>query len=382
MTSSAIKKMYAFVGSFAMTMSAQAPAIAQAQETLISSTPLAGAPAGSSAYRIRYYTTDLSGRRREVTGAVIVPNGPAPARGRDVVAWTHGAAGIAESCAPSDSPNLYRSIAGMTGMLERGYVIVAADYQGLGSKGPHPFLVGESAARTVLDAVRATRQLPTAALTGRYAVWGESQGGHTALATGQIAKSYAPDLTLVAVAAAAPPTDLKANLTGGKNGPVRALLTSYTAQSWSKYYGLPLSSVVGPVGQDLIQRLAKNCVSLDGVPLRTKIGLVRLVGQLRGVDLSQQPRWASLLSRNSIKPIASATPMLIAQGSADDVVAPAVTRKFVNAMCARGQRLRFVSIDQGDHFTIGAKSATATLDWLAAMFAGVTPPDDCPSLVG
>ena len=356
------------------------PSVAQTPRTLISASPLANAPTGSSAYRISYYSTNLSGRRHEVTGAVIIPNGPPPVQGRNVIAWAHGTSGVAENCGPSSSPDLYRSIAGLPDMLQRGYVVVAADYEGLGSAGTHPYLVGDSAARTIIDAVRAVRELPAAATTDRYAVWGESQGGHSALATGQIAARYAPDLKLVAVAAAAPPTDLKANLTGGSNGPVRALLTAYTAASWSKYYNIPLATVVRPVGQDLIKRLARNCVSLDGVALRTKIGIARLAAQLRKVDISKQPRWAELLRRNSIQPEVIRTPLLIAQGTADAVVAPAVTRNFAKALCAKGQRIRFVSIEKGDHFSIGARSATATIDWMAAMFAGVDPPDDCAAV--
>lgn len=354
-------------------------ASAEALPVLISAVPLTGGPSGALAYRIRYYSTDTQGRRREVTGAVMTPDGPAPAGGRDVIAWAHGTSGVAESCAPSTSPDLYRSIAGLDAMLQRGYVVVAADYVGLGSTGPHPFLVGESAGRTVIDAVRAARELPAAATTDRYAVWGESQGGHTALATGQIAAQYAPDLKLVAIAAAAPPTNLKANLTGGSNGPVKALLTAYTVQSWSQYYGIPLATIVKPLSQQLIQQLAIDCVSLDGVTLRTKIGLLRLARQLRGVDISKQPQWAELLNRNSISPVASDTPILIAQGTSDTVVAPSVTRAFVKALCANGQRVRYVPIENGDHFTIGARTATATLDWLSAMFAGAAQSDDCPA---
>lgn len=362
-------------------LAAAAPAEAQDIKVLVSAAPLAGAPVGASAYRIRYWTTDLRGRRREVSGAVIAPNGLTPVGGRNVIAWAHGTSGIATSCAPSESPDLYRSIAGLTDILQRGFTVVAADYEGLGSPGPHPYLVGESAARTVLDAVRAAREMKSVSTTNRFAVWGESQGGQTALATGQIAARYAPDLRLIAIAAAAPPTDLKANLTGGGNGPVKALLTAYTSESWSKYYSISLSTLIKPLGQDLIHRLAKNCVALDGVALRTKIGLVRLTRQLHRVDLSRQQPWADLLRRNSIQPIASATPLLIAQGTADAVVEPSVTQRFARALCENGQRLRYVAVDKGDHFTIGARTATTTIDWLAAMFAGASEADDCPALM-
>jgi len=37
--------------------------------------------------------------------------------------------------------------------------VVFTDYPGLGTPGPHPYLVGESEGRAVLDSIRATRQL-------------------------------------------------------------------------------------------------------------------------------------------------------------------------------------------------------------------------------
>src|SRR3546814_18250510 len=71
---------------------------------------------------------------------------------------------------------------------------------------------------SVLGAVRGAREVPGAAAGSTFAVGGESQGGHAALWTAISARSYAPDLTLVATAAAAPPTDLAANLREGKIG--------------------------------------------------------------------------------------------------------------------------------------------------------------------
>ena len=42
-------------------------------------------------------------------------------------------------------------------LLSQGYVVVATDYPGLGTDGIHPYLIGESAGRAVLDSVRAAR---------------------------------------------------------------------------------------------------------------------------------------------------------------------------------------------------------------------------------
>ena len=61
-------------------------------------------------------------------------------------------------------------------MVERGYAVAATDYPGLGTPGPHPYLVGVSEARAVLDpAPRAARTMPGVGGSDRFAVWGHSQ---------------------------------------------------------------------------------------------------------------------------------------------------------------------------------------------------------------
>jgi alpha-beta hydrolase superfamily lysophospholipase len=353
-----------------------APLAAQ-QGAVVRSTPIAGAPAGASAYRVQYRSSDKDGRPIVVSGAVIVPVGSAPAGGRPVVVWAHGASGVAEGCGLSDKPGLFAQIAGLKEMLAAGYVVSAPDYQGLGNPGPHPFLVGTASAHSVLDAVRAARAMPGARTSTRYALWGESLGAYSVLWSGKLAARYAPELTLVGVAAAAPPTDIKANLTGGTNAAVRAFLTAYAGESWSKVYGLPLTSVVRPATATLITAIARNCVTLDGFKLRTKIGMLRLAHQLRNVDFSASPRWAALMAQNSLTPDGLAVPLLIAQGSKDAIVAPAVTKRFVDRLCAARATVRYVPIAGGDHVSVAKSSATVTTAWLQQRFAGAPAASDC-----
>ena len=344
---------------------------------LVAAVSIAGAPEGARAYRVVYHSADSGGRAIDVTGVVIIPAGEPPAAGRDIVAWAHGTSGIADDCAPSTNSWLFSSIAGLASLLQQGYIVAATDYQGLGGPGPHPYLVGPSAAHSVLDAVRAAREVPLASASTRFAVWGESQGGHATLWTAQVAASYAPELQLMGAAAAAPPVDLAANLTGNENATVRALSTAYAGASWSEVYDIPLSTITGSTGQDLIRRLAKNCVTLDGFKMRTKIGLVRLTRQLRGVNLNESPRWAEQMRSNSVLPRNFGVPLLVAQGSADLIVSPTVTRKFVTEVCHIGQPVRFLQLAGGDHITIAKRTAATTIDWIADRFAGRAVPDDC-----
>ena len=170
---------------------------------------MAGGPFNADAYRVLYRSTGLHGEPIAVSGVVIVPKGVPPAGGRPIVAWAHPTTGIVDRCAPSLARAFFRSVQGLQDMMNRGYAVAATDYPGLGTPGVHPYLVGESEARAVIDSVRAARSVPGVGDGRSFAVWGHSQGGQAALFTGLLASTYAPDLNLVGVAAAAPATELR-----------------------------------------------------------------------------------------------------------------------------------------------------------------------------
>jgi acetyl esterase/lipase len=206
--------------------------------------------------------------------------------------------------------------------------------------------------------------------------WGESQGGHAALWTGQLATREGEGLRLLGVAAGAPPTDLAANLRQASDPNARTLLTALAVQSWSQYYGVPLR-IGRPRTPGIIQRLARNCVSVDSGPkLGAVLGILALRQDLRRVDLAQTPPWASYVAANSTTPI-SRVPILIAQTRADPFVAPAVTRGFGRRLCANRVRVRFVDLPGKDHATTARQSAAQTLAWIDGRFAGASAPSDC-----
>ena len=74
-----------------------------------------------------------------------------------------------------------QQMAGLRQLIEQGAVVAATDYPGLGTTGPHPYLVGDSEARAVIDSVRAAHNLPGAETGNSFAVWGHSQGGQASL---------------------------------------------------------------------------------------------------------------------------------------------------------------------------------------------------------
>ena len=117
-----------------------------------------GGPGGGDAFRILYRSTGLTGEPIAVSGAIFIPKGAALADGRNVIAWAHPTSGVVEDCAPSLMPDVSGMIWGLADMLRQGYVVVATDYPGLGVPGMiHPYLIGVSEGRAVLDSVRAAR---------------------------------------------------------------------------------------------------------------------------------------------------------------------------------------------------------------------------------
>ena len=366
-----------------VSVSAGLPAAAQQPGVLLSSIPMRNAPPGMQAWQIRYTSTNDRGRAEDVTGVVVAPTSPPSRMGRPVLAWAHGTWGVADKCTPSSARNFFEATPGLNAAITRGYVVVATDYAGLGTPGPHRYLIGGSAGRSVLDAVRAARAIPEAGAGSRFAVWGESQGGHASLWTGQIAKAYAPDLSLMGVAAAAPPADLIDNLTGGTDPSIRAFMTAFTAHSWSQHFGVSLRTLGSKSTGDIIDRLAKNnCVALGAKPkMGMMLGIAVLRARLKNVDLGRISPWQQIARDNSPSPRDYGVPFLIAQNDADFTVAPDVTREFVRKLCRSGARLRYVTIvGAGGHPTSATDSTDATLDWIDDRFAEERAPTDCGNI--
>lgn len=168
--------------------------------TLLSSSTLAAPlslPEAGSAFRITYTATNgVTGHDTvPVTGEVIFPNGPAPKGGWPIVAWAHGTVGLNDSCAPSLNAHSKHDTTYLTAWLNRGFAIVATDYQGLGGPGMHPYLNTRAEAYSVLDAIRASLS-GLKNLQNKILIVGHSQGAGAAFASAAFAPAYSPDLNI------------------------------------------------------------------------------------------------------------------------------------------------------------------------------------------
>ncbi len=346
--------------------------------TLIRHEPMPTSPAGASAYRILYRSTGLKGEPIAVSGVVIVPSQAAIVNGRPIVAWAHPTSGIVPHCAPSLARNVYSQIQGLQELLQSGYVVTATDYPGLGTVGPHPYLVGVSEGRAVLDSVRAAQSLVGTDARQGFAVWGHSQGGQAALFAASLARSYAPELPLLGVAAAAPATDLKTllkddlNTSGGDN------LLAMTLWSWSRVYNASLNRIVDPSALPLMDRLAAQCLEsiIDILP-RQRIGEALMQRFLLVDDPTEQQPWRRLLAGNIAPTIPRGIPVFLSQGTADTTVRPDVTLAYMGRLCASRSPVRMLLLSGVGHAFVARDSAAAAVEWIDNRFAGQPPPSDC-----
>ncbi|MGE3873076.1 MAG: alpha/beta fold hydrolase [Parvibaculaceae bacterium] len=338
---------------------------------------LAGAPMGATAYRILYRSRGLDGEPIAVSGMVIIPAGPAPSAGYPIVAWAHPTSGLISRCAPSLARVRFRQIQGLELLLRQGYAVTATDYPGLGTPGPHPYLVGESEGRAVLDSVRAARHV-LGSSENRFAAWGHSQGGQAVLYAASLARRYAPELDLVGIAAAAPATELGRLLrddlptSGGKN------LLAMTLWSWAQVYHAPIDSIVDPQAVPVIDNLAQICLEsiIDVLP-RMEDGKQLQKRFLTVDDFTAMAPWRELIAANTIGVLPSSIAIFLAQGSTDNTVPLAITRDYMKRQCTAGSAIRLDVLERVGHLSVARDAAPEAVQWIDDRFHHLPATNDC-----
>ncbi|MBB3675186.1 alpha/beta fold hydrolase [Modestobacter versicolor] len=335
--------------------------------TLVRDEALEGTPPGSRAWRVMYRSTDLDGRTVVVTAAVITPLGPAPSGGRTVLVWGHPTTGTAASCAPSRGFDPFIGIEGLRLMLDRGYTVVAPDYVGMGTDGPDSYLVGATAAHTLLDAVRAAQHVEGAEAGSRVVLWGHSQGGQAVLLAAEDQPGYAPELDVAAVAAAAPAADLTALVRSHLDDISGVTIGSYAFPAFAQAYG---GSVPGARLEDVLTSAARQALpGMNRLCLLSHLGELHrigepLVGDFFSVDPTTTQPWAALLRENSAGSRVISAPVFVAQGAEDELVLPADTDAFVQAARQRGDDVHLEPVAHASHATIAYLSLPALGRWL------------------
>ena len=353
--------------------------------TVVRDERIDGVTPGQSATRILYLSTDPAGTPIAVSGVVVTPTGAAPDGGWPVIAWAHGTSGVDRRCAPSlsDGAGISR-VPELAHLVAAGNVVVITDYPGLGTPGPHPYLVGASEGRAVLDSVRAVHDLlgPGRAADAT-AIFGHSQGGHAAVWADSSAAAYAPELDVRGVAAMAPPSDLGALLDADQSEVAGIVLTGLAISAWTRYYpDLTMDDVVEPVARPVVRDLAAKCIVTDGEVATTLPDVAALEVSFLSAAPTAVPSWSERLRQNSLGALDHDIPLLVAQGLADTIVRPAVTAAYVHAQCAAGATVEYQTYPDAGHFEVRTASAPAVRDWLLTRLHGDPLTPGCTETAG
>jgi pimeloyl-ACP methyl ester carboxylesterase len=326
----------------------------------------------ANVYKMLYRSRGLKNEPIAVSASVIVPQFAAPPTGRPVIAWAHPTTGVDPRCAPTLSETPFDSIAGLTQFVADNAVVVATDYPGMGVAGVHPYLIGESAGRAVLDSIRAVRQMTQ--LQGQLgpwnALWGHSQGGHAVLWAGQLHAQYAPELRLSGIAAAAPATNLAELLDDDASTAAGKILVAMALHSWRQVFGYPIGSIIAPQDEAAIDRAGRDCVDITSSALNALESVMTLSSVYLKANPATTPPWAGTMAKNSPGGMPIRVPVFIAQGGSDEIIAPQITRDFARSLCQNGEQVTLVVKQGVDHGKIAWQSAAQVNSWIMARFEG------------
>lgn len=156
-----------------------------------------------------YTMPNINGDTITTSAFVFFPKTPKPAGGYKVVVWQHGTLGVGNDCAPTANPMNVRFKNPLAkSLLDAGYVVIAPDYEGLGSVGIHPYLNVESQAKSSIAAVQAAQVYYAHLLSKEWMTVGQSQGGQASLGTAEYITQY-PDAGYKGAVAGAPASGLE-----------------------------------------------------------------------------------------------------------------------------------------------------------------------------
>jgi len=327
---------------------------------------------GATTYRVMYLSESLEGEPIVVTGVTVVPDAAAPADGRTTLTIAHGTSGIADECAPSkEAEGGELLLAGLA--VSRGWIMTLTDYEGMGTPGRHPYLVGESEGRSTIDAALAAGALPDAEQGSALAIAGYSQGGHGALFAGEIAPEWAPDLDVIGTFAGAPATELDVIMkaAGGVVGFGMMIVAGYEAA----YPEADPSVFLTDEGVSRLDVVDEGCTG----EIFSAVSDVPGSELVRAGGADEEP-WASLGLENNPGQVRTEAPILIIHSDEDDVVPVGLSAALFARMCGLDQVVeRRVLAGGGSHTGAAPAAYAQAMDWFDGLIEGTEPVTTCPA---
>lgn len=325
----------------------------------------------AAVWRILYHSTDRLGADVAVSGFVLVPKAKAPPGGRPVQAWAHGTAGLGDQCAPSKRPQDnfpppydYKTVVA-------GGVVVATDYQGLGTPGVPPS-AGVTEGHDVLDSVRAVAGLPGVGKIGDVVLAGHSQGGAAVLFAAQLAPTYAPELHIRGVVALAPGGELPTLVEAQQHSPGLGGVLSGAIALTSTYPKMDLKHDLTPKAFAELSQIEDEC-------LDATVG--RWAGQPADAvftrDPTKIPAVRRILVENSPGGVKPQVPLLILQGTIDEQIPVTISATISAKYCQLGATVTHHLYPGINHDGLLDAATEEVSAWMSDRLHGKPAPSTC-----
>ncbi len=312
-----------------------------------------------------YRSVGVRGAPVAVSGTLALPAGRPPRGGWPVISWGHATVGLADRCAPtrSDVLNGYERPL-LRRWLRAGFAVVRTDYEGLGTAGVNPDLIGPSEAHAMLDMVLAARAFDPRLSLRDVALAGHSVGGHAALWATARARAYAPALRIRATVAFAPSSHLGEQAAAlhaltAPDGELAAVAAVIVTGAEAADPALDVGPMLSPLGARLFPEAPTGC--LPALAAGPFAGVAPADLFRSDADLGAL---VARLTANDPQALSFHTPVRIEQGAADSVVLPALTDGLAAGYAQRHLPASYVRYPGVDHFglvTAAARDATGYL---------------------
>jgi hypothetical protein len=325
--------------------------------------------------RISYASTDPDDRPIVVTGAILTPRQHRRPQ-HDVVAWGHGTEGLADACAPSrfttlsSDPTFPLYAVTVRSLLQQGWTVAATDYAGLGSPGPHPYLIGNSEGRAMVDSVRAARRLDRS-LSKDWAAIGHSQGGQGALFAGELAGQYGRGLNLRGVVGMAAPSDLDLLAVNIAGTPGQGYLVMGLSGLAAVDESVRVGELLAPPARSREAVLETGCFQEILGAFAGFTAAELLVGGALPAEI------VAKLAENNPGQRRGDAPILLLHGAADETVPSFVADGLLAAYCAQGTAASLRMYADVSHDAILTASMNDAIAWIDGRFQGEPAPSDC-----
>jgi alpha-beta hydrolase superfamily lysophospholipase len=354
--------------------------------TIIRSEPVTyfeDALANVTVVRTLSVTRDPTGAPRATGGLLFIPTTPASGE-RPVVAYAHGTGGLGDACAPSRNPASPMNMPFIQTMADQGWVVTATDYVGLGTPGDPYYLIAASEAEDVVNSVRVAQAFPGSQAGSRYIVMGHSQGGHSAIWTGELSKKLAPELELLGVTVSAPSVELSPLLDQQWNQLIGWAIGPGVLVSWPLVYPkINPNDVLTENGQSEYRDIAYKCIGAAALTAEVQTTFGK---EMFAKNPVTSPGFAEALAAQTPKPLPASMPMLMTQAIGDGVVLPNTNAKLQVEWCKAGSNLRVNWLGQlatgplgsyQTHVNTQRASWPMETDWMQDRFAGKEQTPNC-----